>query len=357
MDLFGLVQTAVDLAKAHEENGEEVKFFRLKLSSLQEQLQKLEQKDFQINAQLQGQIKKELTESSQLLSKLPERNSYINTILSKLPFGSVYNDIKDKSQALDRLSQQLNNHLITSLALAQTSTVEKQGNVTTHVEETQIDDDQIVQINQSQGKIQLKLIAEDHIKQQFRMNIINTIEVIELKFGNNGNNGNDEQEVFKFGREYYRKLQMEVQQVQTISREHAIITCIRKQKQKFDSDNFEVPQKKIKIDKQSEQHQVQQQEIFYTCIDNFQQQEEAKPGDDNNNYEYIFKLQNKSPNGIFIYRDEEQTKNNDDIILGTWTRIVNNKTIVLKSKDKIAILMKKPEYKQPLIAYEFIMLL
>lgn len=34
MDLFGLVQTAVDLAKAHEEYGEEVKFFRLKLSSL-----------------------------------------------------------------------------------------------------------------------------------------------------------------------------------------------------------------------------------------------------------------------------------------------------------------------------------
>ncbi|CAK86265.1 unnamed protein product (macronuclear) [Paramecium tetraurelia] len=354
MDLFGLVQTAVDLAKAHEENGEEVKFFRLKLSSLQEQLQKLEQKDFQINVQLQGQIKKELTESSQLLSKLPERNSYINTILSKLPFGSVYNDIKDKSQALDRLSQQLNNHLITSLALAQTSTVEKQKNVTTHVEETQIDDDQIVQSNQSQGKIQLKLIAEDHIKQQFRMNIINTIEVIELQFTNNESN---ELEVFKFGREYYRKLQMEVQQVQTISRDHATITCIRKQKQKFDSDNFEVPQKKIKIDKPTEQHQPQQQEIFYTCIDNSQQQEEAKPGDENNNYEYIFKLQNKSPNGIFIYRDEEQTKNNDEIILGTWTRIVNNKTIVLKSKDKIAILMKKPEYKQPLIAYEFIMLL
>lgn len=35
------------------------------------------------------------------------------------------------------------------------------------------------------------------------MNIINTIEVIELKFGNNEN---DEQEIFKFGREYYRKL-------------------------------------------------------------------------------------------------------------------------------------------------------
>ncbi|CAD8081217.1 unnamed protein product [Paramecium sonneborni] len=355
MDLFGLVQTAVDLAKAHEENGEEVKFFRLKLSSLQEQLQKLEQKDFQINAQLQGQIKKELTESSQLLSKLPERNSYINTILSKLPFGSVYNDIKDKSQALDRLSQQLNNHLLTCLALGQTSVVEKQANVTTHVEETQIDDDQIVQSNQSEGKIQLKLIAEDHIKQQFRMNIINTIEVIELKFGNDQIN---EQEVFKFGREYYRKLQMEVQQVQTISREHAIITCIRQLKQKFDSDNFEVPQKKIKIDKPNDQqHQPQQQqEIFYTCIDNSQLLQETKPPEDNQ-YEYIFKLQNKSPNGIFIYRDDESTKNNDDITLGTWTRIVNNKTIVLKSKDKIAILMKKPEYKQPLIAYEFIMLL
>lgn len=36
MDLFGLVQTVVDLAKSHEEHGEEVKFFRLKLTSLQD---------------------------------------------------------------------------------------------------------------------------------------------------------------------------------------------------------------------------------------------------------------------------------------------------------------------------------
>ena len=46
MDLFGLVQTVVDLAKAHEEYGEEVKQFQMRLALLQEHLQKLEAHNF-----------------------------------------------------------------------------------------------------------------------------------------------------------------------------------------------------------------------------------------------------------------------------------------------------------------------
>lgn len=45
------------------------------------------------------------------------------------------------------------------------------------------------------------------------------------------------------------------------------------------------------------------------------------------------------------------------IILGTWNRVTPNKIITLKERDKIAILMKKPDYKFPIIAYEFDVLL
>ncbi|CAD8127768.1 unnamed protein product [Paramecium sonneborni] len=327
MDLLNLVQLAIDISLARDNYCEEIKKLRINLEVFCHTLKQLD--DSNCPNQFLKEAEQEIQKTYDWLKNLPQEVSILDSVKFQIPYNNKVEQIKEKCNSIQQLIT-----LSTALNVIKQSNPQIQlipkppSNIQATL--TQIDD---ICINEKSDKyILLQLISDEHTKNMFRKHGVNLQNKHAIHFKDNQN----EIVLCKISRQDYSLLKDDIQQINTISQDHASILC-----KKIDQNNKQP--ETIKQDDNNEQ-----QDVFYSLDDNLK--EISKNIIDQIQYEFYLKITGRL--GVFLYRKKENIKECDKFIQpDTWANRIQNTTIKLEENDKFAILMKKPDYKVPLIAY------
>ncbi|CAK84274.1 unnamed protein product (macronuclear) [Paramecium tetraurelia] len=326
MDLLNLVQLAIDISLTRDNYCEEIKKLRINLEVFCHTLKQLD--DSNCPNQFLKEAEQEIQKTYEWLKNLPQEVSILDSVKFQIPYNNKVEQIKEKCNSIQQLIT-----LSTALNVIKKSTSQipsiPKPPLTIQPTVTQVDD---IQINEKPEKyIVLSVISDEHTKTIFRKHGVNLQNKHAIHFKDN----ESEIVVCKISRQDYSLLKEDIQQINTISQDHAQILCRKiDRRQKYPEP---------KVDENNDQ-----QDVFYSLDDNVK--ELSKNMIDEVKYEFYLKITGRL--GVFLYRKKENiTDFGKQILPDTWANRIQNTTIKLEDNDKFAILMKKPDYKVPLIAY------